>query len=91
MAPRPPLNRCARRAPAIAFDAATTAYNQCVDSTVNDGVQRYAGVSVATSSSSLEILKALGTRLHNAAVEKDQTLANRMNQQIRIFKARHGS
>jgi hypothetical protein len=79
----------AARASVFAFDAATAAYNKCVDSTVNDGVQQYAGVSAATSSVSIQVLKALGTRLHNAAVEKDQAVANRMNQQIRIFKARH--
>jgi hypothetical protein len=79
----------AARASVFAFDAATAAYNKCVDSTVNDGVQRYAGVS--SPDSSVQILKALGDRLHNAALEKDQALANRMNQQIRIFKARHTS
>lgn len=79
----------AARASVFAFDAATAAYNKCVDSTVNDGVQQYAGVS--TPASSVQVLKALGTRLHNAALERDQALANRMNQQIRIFKARHSS
>jgi hypothetical protein len=79
----------AARASVFAYDAATAAYNKCVDSTVSDGLHHYEGVSAPGAS--VQILKALGERLHNAALEKDQRLANRMNQQIRIFKGRHGS
>lgn len=74
----------AARATVIAYDAATTAYSNCVDSTVNDVVRRYAGVA---STSDLQTLKSLGIKLHNSAVDKDQALANRLNQQIRVFKA----
>jgi hypothetical protein len=45
----------------------------------------------AASASNLQTLKTLGINLHNAAVDKDQALANRMNNQIRIFKAKRGS
>jgi hypothetical protein len=79
----------AARASILAYDAATTAYLKCVDSVVDDGTQRYAGV--ADTESNLRILKALGDRLHNAALDKDQVLANQLNQQIRVFKAKHGS
>jgi hypothetical protein len=79
----------AARARVFDFDAATAAYNNCLDSTVNDGMQQYTGVAASTPY--LQILKSLGNRLHNAALEKDQTVANQMNQQIRIFKARHSS
>lgn len=79
----------AARASVLAYDAATTAYLKCVDSVVDDGTQRYAGV--ADTEFNLRILKALGDRLHNAALDKDQVLANQMNQQIRVFKAKHGS
>jgi hypothetical protein len=71
----------------IAYDAATTTYTNCVDSTVNDITQRYQGVA---SASNLEAVKSLAVKMHNEAVEKDQAVAERMNQQIRIFKAKHG-
>ena len=59
-------------------------YSNCVDSTVNDVMRRYAGVA---SASDLQTLKSLGIKLHNSALDKDQALANRLNQQIRVFKA----
>src|ERR1700691_2439815 len=77
----------AARTTIIAYDAATTAYINCVDSTVNDITQRYQG---AASASNLEALKSLAVKMHNEAVEKDQVVAERMNQQIRVFKAKHG-
>ena len=77
----------AARTTIIAYDAATTAYINCVDSTVNEITQRYQG---AASASNLEALKSLAVKMHNEAVEKDQVVAERMNQQIRVFKAKHG-
>ena len=77
----------AARTTIIAYDAATTTYINCVDSTVNDITQRYQGVA---SASNLEALKTLAVKMHNEAVEKDQVVAERMNQQIRVFKAKHG-
>jgi hypothetical protein len=76
------------RTSVFAYDAATTVYIRCVDSTVNEVMRQYRGVA---SASNLQTLKTLGINLHNAAVDKDQALANRMNKQIRIFKAKRGS
>jgi len=78
----------AMRTLVITYDAATTAYINCVDSAMNDVMQQYRGVA---SASNLQTLKTFGVKTHNAAVDKDQALANRMNQQIRLFKAKRAS
>jgi hypothetical protein len=68
-----------------AFDQATTIYAQCVDTTAYQAGVQFK--SVATSADT-EALSALQTQLHNAAIDKDQTLASRFNVQLRRFKAR---
>ena len=68
-----------------AFDEATTIYTQCLDTTAYQaGVQFKA---VATSADT-EAISALQIQLHNAAIDRDQTLANKFNVQLRRFKAR---
>jgi hypothetical protein len=76
----------AMRTLVITYDAATTAYIKCVDSAVNDVTREYRGVA---SAANLQTLRTFGVKMHNAAVDKDQALANRMNQQIRLFRAKH--
>jgi hypothetical protein len=39
----------------------------------------------------VRLVDSLGVTLHNAAVDRDRAVAERLNQQIRIFKAKHGS
>jgi hypothetical protein len=68
-----------------AFDEATTIYTQCLDTTAYQaGVQFKA---VATDADAAAV-SALQVQLHNAAIERDQALANRFNVQLRRFKAR---
>ena len=68
-----------------AFDEATTIYTQCLDTTAYQaGVQFKA---VATSADT-DAISALQTQLHNAAIDRDQALANKFNLQLRRFKAR---
>jgi hypothetical protein len=68
-----------------AFDEATTIYTRCIDTTAYQaGVQFKA---VATSADT-DALGALQTQLHNAAIDRDQAVANRFNVQLRRFKAR---
>jgi hypothetical protein len=68
-----------------AFDEATTIYTQCLDTTAYQaGVQFKA---VATDADAAAV-SALQIQLHNAAIDRDQTLANKFNVQLRRFKAR---
>jgi hypothetical protein len=68
-----------------AFDEATTIYTQCVDTTAYQAGVQFK--SVATRADT-EALAALQTQLHNAAIDRDQALANRFNVQLRLYKAR---
>lgn len=69
-----------------AYDAATTAYVSCVDSAASRFAQQYRDVA---SKPNLQAVGTLAVTMHNAAVEKDRALADRLNRQIRVFKARH--
>jgi hypothetical protein len=71
-----------------AYNEATNTYLKCVDAAVGRVAQQD---QRAASSGSLRLVDSMGVTLHNAAVDKDQALADRFNQQIRIFKAKHGS
>jgi len=68
-----------------AFDEATTIYTRCIDTTAYQaGVQFKA---VATTADT-DAVSALQTQLHNAAIDRDQAVANRFNVQLRRYKAR---
>ena len=69
-----------------AYDAATNSYAQCVDSVVARITEQFAGVA---SGSDLQSLSTLGVRAHNTAIEQEQALADKFNEQIRLYKARH--
>jgi hypothetical protein len=70
-----------------AFDEATMIYNQCVDATAYQAAVQFK--TVATSADT-EAVSALQIQLHNAAIDRDQEVANRFNVQLRRFKARAG-
>ena len=69
-----------------AYDAATNSYAKCVDSAVARMTKQFAGVA---SGSDLQSLNTLGVRAHNTAIEQEQALADKFNEQIRLYKARH--
>lgn len=68
-----------------AFDAAIAAYTLCLNSAA-DGFNRQYGRSL--SEPSTRAINALHGKLNNSAVDVDQALADKYNQQLRIFKAR---
>ena len=68
------------------YDAATNAYAKCVDSVV----QRLAGeLRGHASAEELQRLAQFGMSAHNTAIDQEQAVADRLNGQIRAFKARH--
>jgi hypothetical protein len=78
----------ASQAATKAFDAATDAYQKCLSTAAETFLRQYGrGMSQAN----LQTVDALHTRINNAAVDADQSVADRFNQQLRIFKARSGS
>jgi hypothetical protein len=68
-----------------AYDAATTAYTQCVDAAAQNIVTQYQDFVPA---SEVRAVRALDVKVHNAAVDQDQVLVNRFNQQLRIFQGK---
>jgi hypothetical protein len=69
-----------------AYDAATNSYAKCVDSAIARITKQFAGVA---SGSDLQSLNTLGVRAHNTAIEQEQALADKFNEQIRLYKVRH--
>jgi len=69
-----------------AYDTATVAYTHCVDGAVERLAGQYAGVA---SAADIQNLKAFGISAHNTAVDQEQALADRLNEQLRIYKGKH--
>jgi hypothetical protein len=62
------------------------AYAHCVDAAVERLAGQYAGVA---SAADIQNLKAFGISAHNTAVDQEQALADRLNEQLRIYKGKH--
>lgn len=69
-----------------AYDAATNAYTQCVDTTIARMTKQFAGVA---SQADLEALSTFGARAHNAAIDQERTIVDQFNMQIRAYRAKH--
>jgi hypothetical protein len=70
-----------------AFNAATNAYLACLDKAAADFNRQYGADLTVHGRQEIE---AMHDRIHNAAVDTDNAVANQFNQQLRIFKARNG-
>ena len=68
-----------------AYDAATTAYTECVDAAAQHIVEQYQDFVPAAE---VRAVRELDVKVHNAAVDQDQVLVNRFNQQLRAFQAK---
>ncbi len=78
----------ASQAATKAFDTATDAYQSCLSTAAETFARQYGrGMSQAN----LRAVDATHTKINNAAVDVDQSVADQFNQQLRIFKARPGS
>lgn len=91
----PPNGATATRAQMIAsdtqtraFDAATNAYLACLDRAASDFARQYGAILNVRG---LQQVDAMHTRIHNAAVDTDQAVADKFNRQLRIYKARAGT
>lgn len=69
-----------------AYDAATNAYTQCVDTTIARMATQFGGVA---SESDLQALNIFGARAHNAAIDQEKTIVDQFNIQIRTYAAKH--
>ena len=69
-----------------AYDAATNSYAKCVDSAVERIAKQSEGVA---SESDRQSLNTFGVEAHNTAIEQEQAIADKFNEQVRIYKAKH--
>jgi len=76
----------AARTAFAAYDAATTAYTDCVDAAVARTAKQYAGVA---SEADLQALNEFGTKAHNAAFDQEKSLVDQFNAQLRDYIAKH--
>jgi hypothetical protein len=67
------------------YDAATNAFIQCVDQTIERLIKQFPQASAAE----LATLKTLRNGAHNTAVDQEQAFADELNAQVRTFKAKH--
>jgi hypothetical protein len=56
-----------------------------VDATAYQAIVQFKATATEADNAAVN---ALQTQLHNAAIDRDQALANRFNVQLRLFKAR---
>ena len=68
------------------YDAATLRYVNCVDASIERTAKDAAS---RASAEELEKLRIFGTSAHNSAIDREQALADRFNEQIRTYKAKH--
>jgi hypothetical protein len=69
-----------------AYDAATNAYVNCVDSAVQHIAQDSAKVATQPD---LDALRRFGERAHNTAIDQEQGNVDQFNAQLRTYKAKH--
>ena len=76
----------AARAAFAEYDAATTAYTQCVDSAIARTAKQYAGVA---SASDVQALNDFGAKAHNAAIDQEKAIVDQFNVHLRDYKQKH--
>ncbi len=74
----------AARRTASAFDTAITAYTQCLDNVARGMRDRHEFSAAAD----MQQIARFAVEKHNAAIERDQNMADQVNEEIRKFKAR---
>ncbi|SRR5579883_2103623 len=75
----------AARAAFVEYDKATSAYAACVDAAIDRIGKQFPDATDLDK----QTLRVLGTGAHNTAIDQEQALADRMNAQVREFKAKH--
>jgi hypothetical protein len=68
-----------------AYDKAINEYVACIDKEVNDNIAK-AGDSLKPAQKA--DMQKVEEQKHNAAIDQEQTVADRFNEQVKVFKAR---
>ena len=67
------------------YDAATITFLKCVDVAIEGVTKQFP----QASAEELQMLKTLHNGAHNTAVDQEQAVADQLNEQVRVFKAKH--
>jgi hypothetical protein len=74
------------------FDSDINAYIACIKLEYDDSIKKVAvkpgDKPTADQQKAIDQLQAVQIKRHNAALDADQALADRFNEQVRIFKAK---
>ena len=70
------------------FNAATNGYLACLDQAANNFSRQYGAILAPAG---VRDIVSLHDRIHNKAVDADQAVASKFNDQLRIYKARGGA
>ena len=68
-----------------AYDKAINEYVACIDKAVNDNIAK-AGDSLKPEQKA--DMQKVEEQKHNAAIDQEQSVADRFNEQVKVFKAR---
>ena len=68
-----------------AYDKAINDYVACIDKEVNDNIAK-AGDSLKPAQKA--DMQKVEEQKHNAAIDQEQSVADRFNEQVKVFKAR---
>jgi hypothetical protein len=93
--PDPPDGHVATRAQMLSshrltadFNSATNGYLACLDQTANNFTRQYG--RVLAPAGARQVL-SLHDSIHNKAIDADQAVADKFNNQLRVYKARGGA
>jgi hypothetical protein len=93
--PDPPDGHVATRAQMLSshkltadFNSATSGYLACLDQAANNFTRQYG--SILAPAGARQVL-SLHDSIHNKAIDADQAVADKFNNQLRVYKARGGA
>jgi hypothetical protein len=70
------------------YDKAVTAYLSCIKLERDDAIAKAGEKPTPEQKKALEDMDRVEIQKHNAAVDQDQSIADRFNEQVRVFKAK---
>src|SRR5262249_10098041 len=74
------------------YNQAVTAYLSCIQLEVQDATQKFAKpreTPTAEQKQKMEDMRRVEVQKHNAAVDQLQSVADRFNEQVRVYKAKN--
>jgi len=71
------------------YDKAIKAYTDCLRLEHSDAISKIGGKPSEDQKRALQDMERVETQKHNAAIDQEQSIVDRFNEQVRVFKAKH--